>query len=404
MSFTTIPNQPVNLVGSTLQGCLCDPLTPATLIGDDDAFEFALRAFSCVNADQLLSQDFTSDNWKGNRGFVLQPGSACCSTNNAGATLVENAFTPIPGEAYELRLNFTYVQGTIEVAIGGLVETITAAGQYSYTFTATSTQKFRLTLVDDLSLVCVDTAQVFEGNKSIEVSFRDAESGAELFVTDATADPDYFTYTGDAVIVSIPMGDTGVTGCFYVRVTDCDDEVGVTSQTFQVISDTSCTLLFSACNDYAAMGLPEGFTPRMRANAKLVRPSWEYDVSEERRSNGRWSRHYADRQTRYELRIDLQSEFALPFISAWPVFHHFYVGQQEFSIDPEAIEPTYQDVFDGTGGVVLSVRPKQELLRNVRCEAENEAGCPPPPNYLVQGTGPNTDYILTQAGDRILLA
>lgn len=404
MSFSAIPNQPVNLVGSTLQGCVCDPLEPATLIGDDDAFEFAIRAFACQDADQLLSQDFASDDWKGNMGFILFPGSACCSVNNAGATLTENAFTPVVGDAYELRLLFSDVQGSIQVAFGGLVETISEAGQYSFTFVATSTQRFRLTLVDDLSLVCVDTAQVFEGNRSIEVSFRDAESGAELFAVDATNDPEYFTYTGDAVIVSIPMGETGVTGCFTVRVTDCDDAVGVNSQTFQVISDTSCTLLLSACNDYAAMGLPEGFTPRMRANAKLVRPLWEYDVSEERRSNGRWMRHYADRQTRYELRIDLQNEYTLPFVAAWPVFHHFYVGQQEYSIDPEAIEPTYQDVFDGTGGVILSVRPKQELLRNVRCVEENEAGCPPPPNYLVQGTGPNTDYILTQAGDRILLA
>lgn len=404
MSFTTIPNQPVNLVGSTLQGCLCDPLTPNTLIGSQDQLQFAVRAFSCANATQLLTQDFTSSDWRANIGFVIAPGSACCSTGNAGASLTNNATITIPGETYELRLNFTYVQGTIEVAIGGLVFLVTEPGQYSYTFTATSTQRLRITLVDGTSLMCLDNAQLFEGNKSLTVDLIDPDTEYVMYSVNAADDPEAFSYSGDSVVVTVEMAEAGITGCFRVRLTDCDDEVGVTSQTFQVISDTSCTLLFSACNDYAAMGLPEGFTPRMRANAKLVRPSWEYDVSEERRSNGRWSRHYADRQTRYELRIDLQSEFTLPFISAWPVFHHFYVGQQEFSIDPEAIEPTYQDVFDGTGGVVLSVRPKQELLRNVRCEAENEAGCPPPPNYLVQGTGPNTDYILTQAGDRILLA
>ena len=404
MSIAALPNQPVNLTASPLQGCICDPLTPATLIGADDTFEFVLRAFSCADADQLLTNtNFDANTWKGNRGFVITPGTACCSVNNAGATLVENDFTPSIGETYELRFNITDVQGVLNVVLGGLSVDIVEPGQYSYTFVATSTQRFRLTLVSDLSLVCLDSILVFEGNRSITVTFKDAKTGVEVYAVDATADPDLFTYLGDSVIVSILMEDTGVDGCFYVEVEDCDDATPLRSQDFQVITDTSCTLLLSGCNDYDGLGLPQEFTPRLRVLGKLVRPSWEYEVSEERRSNGRWVRHYADRQTRYELRIDLQNEGTLPFVAALPVFHHFYVGQAEYSIDPEAIEPTYQDVFDSTGGVILSVRPKQELVRNVRCEAENVAGCPPPPNYLVQGTGPNTDYILTQNGERILL-
>ena len=152
------------------------------------------------------------------------------------------------------------------------------------------------------------------------------------------------------------------------------------------------------------MGLPGSFTPRLRVEGKVVRLRGEYDVSEERRSNGRWNRHYADLQLKYELRIDLQNERTLQYLAALPLFDHFYVEQQEYSIDAEPFEPTYEDVFDAVGGLILNIRPKQELIRNVRCDAENLAGCPPPPNYLVQGTGPNTDYILTQAGDRILLA
>lgn len=404
MSIQALPYQPVNLTESALQGCYCDPLTPATLIGADDTFEFVIRVFSCADAAQLITNtNFDTEAWKGNRGFVMQPGSACCSTNNAGARLAENSFTPIPGETYELRFTISDIQGSVTVVFGGLSLTISEAGQYSYTFTATSTQKFLLTLVDDISLVCVDSVLVFEGNKTIAVTFKDARTGAELYAVDATDDPSMFTYLGDSVIVSVPMGDTGIDGCFYVEVDDCDDTTPLRSQDFQVIVDTSCTLLLSGCNDYDALGLPQEFTPRLRVLGKLVRPSWEYEVSEERRSNGRWVRHYADRQTRYELRIDLQNSDTLDFVATLPVFHHFYVGQAEYSIDPEAIEPTYQDVFDSTGGVIMSVRPKQQLVRNVRCQEENTAGCPPPPNYLVQGTGPNVDYILTQNGERILL-
>ncbi len=406
MSIRAVPYQPVNLVGSKLIGCICDPLEPPTLIGEDDAFEFVLRAFSCANAEQLFDNtNFDANTWMANVSFVIQPGSACCSTNNAGSRLGETSFTPIPGTTYELRLTITDIQGSVTVTLGGLVETIYEPGQYSYTFTATSTQKFRLELNDASSLVCVTSALVFEGNRSITVTFRDAETDDAFSSINATDDPDYFTYNGETVTVSIPMSSVGMGLCsFYAEVTDCDNEGTLVSQVFQVVDDTACTVLLSSCNDRDAMGLPGTFTPRLRVEGKVVRMRGEYEVSEERRSNGRWNRHYADLQLKYELRIDLQNERTLQYLAALPLFDHFYVEQQEYSIDAESFEPTYEDVFDAVGGLILSIRPKQELIRNVRCDAENIAGCPPPPNYLVQGTGPNSDYILTQAGDRILLA
>jgi hypothetical protein len=114
-------------------------------------------------------------------------------------------------------------------------------------------------------------------------------------------------------------------------------------------------------------------------------------------------RHYIDRQTIYDLRIDLQNEYAMPFVAALPVFNHFYIGQQEYFIDADEVSPTYSDIFDATGGVEMKVRPKQELFRNVMCGEENTAGCVPPPNFLVQRRGPNEDYVTLQTGGRIAL-
>jgi hypothetical protein len=108
----------------------------------------------------------------------------------------------------------------------------------------------------------------------------------------------------------------------------------------------------------------------MRLNASLTHPTYAYEVTGQRRSNGRTINNYVDRQRKMELRVGLQSEWVHPFLAAIPVFSHFYVGQEEFVVDAEEYAPLYGDVFEGTGGIVLNLTPKEELFRRVQCEAE----------------------------------
>ena len=405
MSIVTIPNQPVNLTGSTLQGCLCDPLVPSTLIADSDFIEVCFRAYACADSPLLFQSTTYTTNWKDSGNWQLSEEGICVTgAGDYSSILEEISFTPIFNERYELRLNFSLLIGTMNVTIGGFQAFISSPGVHFFVFTATGTNGIEISPVTEETLACLffNGVNLYEANNDLTVTMYD-DQGVQVFQTDWDTDPQWFTFVNDWVVLSIPMDETGVTGCFYLNVSDCDVPAGFDSQVFQVITNTDCTLLFRACNDNDALGFPSLFTPMLRAMAKLVRPTWQFDVSEERRSNGRNMRHYIDRQTIYDLRIDLQNEYAMPFVAAFPVFNHFYIGQQEYFIDADEVSPTYSDIFDATGGVEMKVRPKQELFRNVMCGEENTAGCVPPPNFLVQRRGPNEDYVTLQTGDRIAL-
>ena len=100
---------------------------------------------------------------------------------------------------------------------------------------------------------------------------------------------------------------------------------------------------------------------------------------------------------KYDLLIDLQSEHTLPFIAALPMFDHVYIGQTEYIVDTEQVEPEYDDIFDGTGQVSMTVRPKQQLLRNVMCGPEL-GGCVPKPTQLGTQVGIDGDVLLQTGG------
>lgn len=396
MSLKALPYQPVNFYGSFMYGCTCDPLDPPTLVGPEDGLSWMVQANACADAEQLIVQDFTDPDWKGTGGFILFPGSACCSTNNAGRTLTNSAFVPTVGDTYELRFTFSSIQGNIIVRFGGWEQVYNLPGTYAVPLTATTTQTLEFTLETDLSLMCVEGVGILEGNTTIEITFRDVD-GTELQVITFAANPEYFTFNADMLLVQLPGSALSFEPtCFVIEMDDCDG-VTLTSQQFKMLDSTVCTILLSACND----GEP---TYRVRVDGKLVKPRWEYEESAERHSNGRWSRNYIDMQRRMELRIGEQGEALHPFLAKLKLFRHFYVEQEEFYIPGEPYEPLYEDVFDGTGGTIYDIFPKQELNRAVICGPEESDGCPPPPNYWVQGTGPNTNYIITQLGELIRLA
>lgn len=398
--ITAIPNQPINFSGSLLMGCSCDTLVPGLLIDpSQDSLIFQVGISPCAGAENLIDPDFTTGDWYGS-GFTMSASRACSGPDMFGASVENQGVTPVPGLPYVVSFIVNLTSGSVTFRFGGFTQNITASDTYTFPITATSSQYFIIELDTAETEVCISNPSIYDGNTDLEV--RLVQDGTDVFTIDYTNDPEYFTFYRNVVTVNIPMTDTGIEdGCFTVEMENPCDSVTLTSQ--EIVSvDATCTLKFRTCNDGDGMGFYGGFSPEVRLDAQLVRPTWEYEVSQERRSNGRISRPYADRQRIMELRIGLNSEYLHPFLSTFPLWDHFYIGQEEFVVDAETYAPQYQDVFDGTGGVVLAVRPKQELLRKVQC-AEELAGCVPPPNLWVQGTGPNNDYILTQTGDRILL-
>lgn len=410
--MTAIPNQPINFAGSLLAGCLCDEVVPPLLIApSEDSIIFQLGAGICPDAVSVFTNPDFDDSggttWFTSAGWTLSIGSACGSGAALG-TLQESSLTPTPGNYYTLVFNVVRLTGTVSWTFAGNSGTFGTTGVTTAGFTFTTTVEARtfagliVTLDTADSAICFSQIAAYDANVDFLVELVDP-SNVVLASFDQATDPDYFTFYDDVLAVNIPLGGETLDGCFTIRVTNTcgTSEVVLTSQTLQAIGDTDCTLKVRGCND----GIGLGFAPdpfEMRLIAKLTHPTWEYDMSTERKSNGRIMTNYADRQRKMELRIGLQSEYVHPFISALPVFGHFYIGQEEFVFDNEGYEPLYGDVFDGTGGIVLAVRPKEELFRRVQCEAEGP-GCSPPPNYWVEGTGPNNDLVITEDDEAILI-
>jgi len=399
MSLIAIPNQPVNLVGSNIKGCVCDPLVPMTLIGAEDDLKVVFKAYACRLEENLIDNPFFFTGWRLGGTWQLAEDGACASATEFQSFLTYLFAFPSVGFRYELRIFFTYVDGTIRVQCGGWNTEITQAGMYVWTFEATNTTGLSIVALEN-SACCVSSGiQWYGANNTFIVNCYD-QQGNLVFNTDYTNDPSFFLLEEEYVTLTMPINASVLSGCFRLEIEDCDNILR-SQQYFQIIENTDCTLLVSACNDYDSLDFPASFRAELRVQGKVVRPKWEYDVSEERRSNGRHLRHYVDRQTKYDLFIDLQNEYAMPFVAALPVFDHVYIDQTEYIVDADEFEPIYDDVFDGTGGVQMTIRPKQELFRNVMC-AEEGPGCTPKPIQLGQLQRSDLDVLL-QTGDKIKL-
>lgn len=401
--ITAIRNQPINFAGSLLAGCVCDEMAPPLLFDpENDNLIFHLGYQVCASGTNLIDNpDFVGANWATTGlGWTIGTGRAC-GGGVALASIADTSFNPVPGTMYVFTIEVRSITDIVNFTIGGFGAPISSVGTWTYSFTAISTAPFSLVLESDLTTICLSSVALYVATNDIVVDILNSDGGVEGSFN-PTSDPENFIFDGTRLVFDATLGALGLSGCFTVRVTETcgDEEVVLTSQSLTTAT-VPCSVKVRACAGMEVLGFAN-YPLEIRLDAKLVRPIWEYDVSDERRSNGRNLRHYADTQRRMEFRIGLQSEFVHPFIAMLPMFPHVYLGQDEYSFDAEEYAPLYADVFDGTGGVVMTCRPKQELLRVVLCGPEPD-GCPPPPNLWVQGTGPNNDLILTEDGRSVLL-
>ena len=407
--ITAIPNQPVNLSGSLMEGCACDPVVPPTLFNPaSDTLGFQFLMPPCPGTPNLIADyDFRGDDWVGG-GVVVGNGRACVYSV-AGATIENTDFSPTPGTPYIFTFTVSGLVGALNWSFGGSSGQVGApftgsieARPQTFTFyvMASGTGGVFFQFPTDRDGACIRFVSVQEQSRDITVDIIQDGSAFESFTSDA--DPDAFTFAGNHVIFESEL-DEELSGCFTVRVTEvCNEQETVLESQQFITTSNDCTLKLRVCGGgYDMLGLLRPVL-EMRLDAKLVHAAWDATVSEERRSNGRWVRSYGDSSRRMELRIGLQSEYAHPFLSLLPILPSFLIGQDEYMAAGDAWEPGYGDVFDGTAPMVLTVYPKQELRRVVIC-GDEPLPCPPPPNYLVQGTGPNDDLVLTQQGEAILL-
>lgn len=409
MSITAIPNQPVSFVPTMLDGCLCTDPEDILIAEVNDTLQFQLIVDPCLGTQLISSPNFEDPaDWL-TGGFDIRLGGACPEMDDA--TLKEDTFVPTIGVTYYLNITMGGGAGTFYGYFAGVPFGPMQGGVgYQFIITATTIEPLFIygpeRLPDDVA--CVEQVVLYTYGSDLLVEMLDS-TGATVDSFDIGDYPERFGYDRDSVTISYPLSTVSpyLSDCsFTIRVTDLCDDVGLESQTLRIL-DTSCSLLLSVCNttDFGGFYINGGkFAPQIRVLAKLTRPQYEYEVGEERLSNGRINRYYADRQRKMELRMDKLGESAHRFLSTIPAWDHFYIGQEEYVMDADEYIPVYTDPYESTGPIIRMVRPRQELFRKVRC-GEESPGCVPPPNYHVQGSGPNTDYIVQEAnGDRILIA
>lgn len=420
-----ISNQPLGFSPSRLQGCLCPEPSECLLIDTTDPISVQFVYEPCLSDQLLASPNFEdSSDWLGPT-WTISTGSACLQGVSPFSPLTELSFTPTNAAIYRVIVTFapedclavTCPPPQMRVTFGGaLDEQITSAGEYTWTVQTFSPAPLTFLPLDtDRGRGCVQRAEIYEITPELLVEARqNGSTVADMAWSISTMGN--FVFEEDRVTITFDLTDltddgdpVEFEGCYTFRVTDtCHGYDGETqsqyeSQCVAIADYTDCTLVLKACNSGDGIGFVGNFEPQMRVRAKLVRPVYEYTVKEERFSNGRINRYYADRQRVMELRIDRTGEYGHEFLSTLSLYDHVYIGTQEYSVEADGYEPGYADVWESYGGILLKVRPAQELARKVRCE-EDQGGCAPPPNYWVQGTGPNTNYVLQSAnGERILL-
>lgn len=406
MSLTVIPNQPIAFQDSRILGCSCFDPDEVLLASSTDTLSFQVQWVGCLGDEQLDSPSFESagdwlaSNWNISTGHA-------CATSSGSDYLQEASFNPTAGHVYFVRITVeSMVNGDardsgLDVTFGGaLSETITSSGTFAYITISTSTAPLVFQRTHTDVDVCLAMAEVYEMTPDLTVDLLQGASVIETF--DYDSNPERFSLNNGYLTVSLPFSEIEPDdGCYNIRITDGCDETTLTSQLVNIGSH-SCTLVITACNASDSMGF-SGFVASMRVIAKVTHPTFEYDVQEERLSNGFINRYYADRRRKMELRIDRLGEFGHDFISTLPLYDHVYIEDAEYVVSADGYAPGYGDVYDAFGGIILQIEPKQELARKVLC-GEDDGGCAPPPNYWVENTGPNSDYILQEENlDRILL-
>lgn len=372
-----LPNQPIAFDDSRLRGCCSIDPEDCLLVDPADTLSFQVKATRCEDDAQVIGDPgFDSGTDWDTEGWVIAGGKACKTRglfgDALGNTLTETGYAAIPGTLYEVYIlvDSSTARTGVAVFFGGMfLGNISTAGAYTFYVTATSTAG--LTFTDQLNpgeSICIEAALVWVRTMDFTIEFVDQSNSVVETITYAddiatmTLFEDRLTVTLDLTNEDLDIPD----GCYTIQFTDgCEDTI-LTSQCVNIGSH-DCTVILSTCGSSEVMGFKDGFSPQMRVVADLKRPTFEYEYGEERLSNGRLNRFYAERTRTMELRIGRVGEFAHNFLSSLPLWDHFFIGDDEYVVTSNTYEPGYEDVYSATGAVLLNVTPYEGDARKVRC-------------------------------------
>jgi hypothetical protein len=383
--ITAIPNQPIGFDATRVAGCYVEDPYETLLIHTDDDLSFQVGYEPCIGPNLVTYPGFENSAGFDSYSMNIATENACKNGMLPGTFIRDITAVPVIGSTYRVELTVTSITtptslASLTVSFGGVfLDNIRATGSYFWTVTAVTNETLRVASRTIDMRFCLSFMGVYLADTLLRVDILNLDDEVVVSYPYNTvyypAYEDLYTFGTNTVTFTVPAEDPAITGCHRVRITDeCDDSV-LTSQVL-AFGAHECTLKIEACNVSDGIGF-EGFRPLMRIKGKINRPTYEYESSQERLSDGTLNRPFAQRFMKLELRADNVGEYGHRFLSTLPLYDHVYIDGEEYVAKADAYEPAYNDVYDATASIIIPIEPKVDLARKVRA-VEDGGGCTPP--------------------------
>ena len=375
-----IPNQPVSFSTSptyynALTDCANDEVPYNQLVQNTDQTQFQISIAPCPDAVDIMPEPtFDSDDgWDLPTNWGVSDNKLCATTtsNIAETTVIFNE------GYYRIKLvveSWDNTQtGILEVRLDGVnLQEINSAGTY-YVYGFSPVGGSTLELVPTALIgVCFTEISAYLMSLPFDVKiFNNDEPPTEVATIDYVTNPEYFTFAGDTLTVTIDWAALGVVNqCAFLMLINSCDGSQLISNRFK-IGDYSemCTLLINACNNNNSFGfvfIGSDFSPRLRIEAKLRQSTFASETSIFEDSGGTKGAYYFARRKSKSLSIAIQPEYIHDFLSTLKGYDTFYIGGVPYFVDDDEYSPVYGD-NDNFATVIMSVSEKTQNVKNILC-------------------------------------
>lgn len=184
-----------------------------------------------------------------------------------------------------------------------------------------------------------------------------------------------FTITLDPVVTPVVLF---IESIIVTLTNDSDFEPDYESVGFKRGAFDCSVLINSNCNE-DGMGFEfeqSLFNPRLRVEGELINPTYpsERVVIEDTRGNR--NTIYGERAKSRTLKLDLQPEYILDYLSSLPIVDNLWIDGVKYSVEEDQLEPDYPNEVVGHGKIsmVLLINGDKIYNRNViGIENDNQA-------------------------------
>lgn len=239
---TIKPNQPV-IFDASVDLCSTDTDYYTQIVDNTDDTQFQLELNVCNGAEEInLDPNFSDPTeytlgtgWSVTANALCRTGAgvSTASTVNLGTTLASYYKVTIVVDSISSGAIFPVYLGTT------LLGSLTSTGTYTFYGFAETLNRIAISNITSDSTICISILSVYEILTNFIVAIYDTDNNFENDIS-YSGNPEYFTFAGDSVTVTINWSELGISnGCYYLCLLDpCENTNGqnyppvITNNTF----------------------------------------------------------------------------------------------------------------------------------------------------------------------------